>query len=290
MKAIKQKTDVVLVTPAMARSWLEKNTENRPVRQSVVSNFHQLYQRGEWKLTHQGVAFDLNGTLKDGQHRLIFISQLPDSAQVPIAVTTGMDVDTFGVIDVGARRTPSDELGINTQLSAAANFVAKIFNNNQQIALTLPYLSKFVEFCHPYHDELTAYCSTVAKIWSSAPVRSAAIVQMARGHNKEFVMSVYRSLVFADFNVMTPTAQALFRQQMNGKASGARSFDLFCRSLRVFDSMAPSANKIQISSVTDVTKNVREFLFTQIDAPRLVKNDPRKGGSNGAKPSTNFNK
>lgn len=287
MKEIKQKTEVVLVSNAMALSWLLRNTSNRPVRRTVVSNFHQLYKRGEWKLTHQGIAFDVKGVLIDGQHRLIFISELPDGVLVPISVTTNVSEDTFGVIDVGARRTPSDELGISSQLSAAASFVAIIFNSNTRSTLTLPYLSKFVDFCKPYHDDLNDYCGTSAKLWSSAPVRTAAIIQMARGHNKEFVMSSYRSLVYADFSVMTPTAQALFRQQMSGKASSARGIDLFCRALRVFDSLAPSISKVQVASVTEVTKDVRTFLMTQIDAPVMTKNSPLRSGQNGAKPVAN---
>ena len=287
MKETKQKTEVVLVSNEMASSWLLRNTSNRPVRRSAVANFHNLYKRGEWKLTHQGIAFDVNGILVDGQHRLIFISELPDGVQIPISVTTNVSGDTFGVIDVGVRRTPSDELGISIQLSAAAATVAQIFNGNQRIALTLPYLSKFVDFCQPYHDELNSYCGAQAKTWSAAPVRVAAMIQMARGHNKEFVMSSYRSLVLADFSVMTPTAQALFRQQMSGKATSARGLDLFCRALRVFDSLAPSVNRVQVASVTEVTNDVRAFLMTQIDAPVLTKNSPLRSGQNGAKPVAN---
>jgi hypothetical protein len=278
------KTLQMNVTPKMAIEWLKMNTANRPLRRTGVDNFHNLFNCGEWKLTHQGIAFGADGILKDGAHRLTFISELPPESVVPMMVTHGMGNDTFGAIDVGIRRTPSDEMGIGQSLSAVATMLAKVYNSNQAHRFTLPYLRRFVDFSQPYHEELRTFCSTSGKTFSSAPMQSAAIVQMARGHNADFVKAVYRSLVLSDIAAMTPTAQALFKQQVSGKAVGSRSIDLFCRGLRVFNSMLPSTSRIQIISATEVTADVRNFLFTQIDAPKLTKKDPRAGGSMVAKP------
>ncbi len=281
------KTETKIVTPAIAREWLAFNTANRPLRRMKVDEFHQLYERGEWKLTHQGIAFDSSGILKDGQHRLTFISELPDSESVPIQVTFGMADDTFGAIDRGAGRTPSDEMGITVGLSAVSTFIAKVYNSNQHMGWTLPYLAKFVEIAQPYYEELNTFCPKKARHWSSAPVQSAAIIQMMRGHNADFIKTQYRALVHSDFQSMTPTAQAIVRQQLTGKVGGARTLDLFCRALRVFDSMSPSASRIQIASVTETTKGVRDFLLTQVEVKRLKKTDPRHGGSKVAKTAAN---
>lgn len=276
-------TKIIKVTPAMAREWLKANIDNRPLRRRVVDSLHDSWMGGEWKVTHQGVAFDEDGVLRDGQHRLTFISELPAGTQVPIMVTRGMGRDTFGAIDVGARRTPSDELKISVSLSAVAAFMASLYNGNQKLGYSLPYLKVFVDFVQPYFSELHTFCPSSRKTWSSAPVMSAAIIQMARGHNEDFVKTVYRSLVLAELDAMTPTALALVKQQLSGKIAGARSYDLFCRSLRAFDSMAPAVTKIQIKSITDVTADVREFLQTQVSVRRLKKTDPRKGGSKAMK-------
>jgi hypothetical protein len=278
------KTLQMNVTPNMAIEWLKTNTVNRPLRRSGIDYFHNLYRCGEWKLTHQGIAFGIDEVLKDGQHRLTFISELPPGSVVPMMVTHGMRNDTFGAIDVGMRRTPSDEMAIGQSLSAVASMLAKVYNSNQAHRFTLPYLRRFVDFAQPYHEELRTFCSGNGKTFSAAPVQSAAVVQMARGHNADFVKAVYRSLVLCDIAAMTPTAQALFKQQVSGKAAGARTVDLFCRALRVFNSILPSASRIQIISATEVTADVRNFLFTQIDAPKLTKKDPRAGGSMVAKP------
>lgn len=264
------RTELMQVSPSQAKAWLEKNIGNRPLRRMRVDALRQAWERGEWKVTHQGVAFSKDGTLKDGQHRLTFIAELPASARVPLHVTWGLDDDVFGVIDVGVHRNAADEMAIDQSLAAVASMLAALYNGNQRAGLTTPYLKPFVEFARPHYDSLVGFCSTNRVVWSSAPVRTAAVVQMARGHNADFVRAVYRSLVMRDPQAMTPTARALANQVQDGKAGGARSFDLFVRALRVFDSKAPNVKKVQVKSVTDVTSDVRQFLEAVISAPKLI--------------------
>lgn len=61
---------VIEVTPQLAAKWLEGNTHNRPLRQTSVDRYAADMKAGRWLLTHQGIAFDQNGVLLDGQHRL----------------------------------------------------------------------------------------------------------------------------------------------------------------------------------------------------------------------------
>ncbi|HEY5050458.1 MAG TPA: hypothetical protein VII50_06125, partial [Acidothermaceae bacterium] len=64
------RSKVQTITPAKAAEWLEANTTNRPVSRTVVRSFAEAMKRGEWIVTHQGIAFDVSGVLIDGQHRL----------------------------------------------------------------------------------------------------------------------------------------------------------------------------------------------------------------------------
>ena len=64
-------SEVMTVTPALAQRWLEKNhPSNRPVAWRRVEAFANDMRMGAWKLTHQGICFDAEGYLIDGQHRL----------------------------------------------------------------------------------------------------------------------------------------------------------------------------------------------------------------------------
>jgi hypothetical protein len=107
---------VQTITPSKAAELLEANTTNRPVSRSVVRSFAEAMQRGEWIVTHQGIAFDVNGVLIDGQHRLAAIVE----ADVPVDLTVFTDVDdgTFDVLDTGKRRNAADVLAIEGEKSS----------------------------------------------------------------------------------------------------------------------------------------------------------------------------
>jgi len=245
----------------MARNWLERNTDNRPLRPFVVDGLMEAWSRGEWKVTHQGIAFGVSGKSLDGQHRLHFISQLPEGCKVPVMVTTGQDDETFDAIDLGVRRTMSDVYGASTGLVSVARFVAKIFNSGGNAGLTNQYVKPFMDWVEPEYSDLTTYCSGNARIWSSAPVRAAAIIQMKRGHDEDFIKLAYHSLVTADIDSMPNAARILMKQALGGKIVSARSLDLFVRSLRAFDSR--ETRKITTILVKDqrgTVEDVRAFI------------------------------
>jgi hypothetical protein len=106
---------VQTITPARAAEMLVANTTNRPVSRSVVRGFAEAMRRGDWMVTHQGIAFDRKGVLVDGQHRLAAIVE----ADVPVAVTVFTEVDegTFDVLDTGKRRNAADVLAIEGEKS-----------------------------------------------------------------------------------------------------------------------------------------------------------------------------
>jgi len=97
------------VTPDRAFEWLERaNNRNRAVSQAVVQRYARDMKAGNWRLSHQGIAFDVNGILLDGQHRLWAVVE----ANVPVEmfVWTNVPADTRQIIDGGRGRTLVDRL------------------------------------------------------------------------------------------------------------------------------------------------------------------------------------
>lgn len=278
------KTELIYVTPKLAREWLKKNDSNRPLRPGVVERLHSAFERGEWKVTHQGIAFASSGRLLDGQHRLTFIGQLPEESKVAINVTTGQDEDTFDAIDIGVGRTMSDVYGISFELVAAGRFFAKIANGSTTMGLTNQLSKPFIDWVSPEFEELITFCPKVTKIWSASPVRCAAIYQMKRGHDADFVKVAYHSLVHADIESMPFAAQALMRQYMSGKIVSARTQDLFCRAIRAFDSSnTKRVNSIAVHDQAASILKVREFIESD------MKKNPVLTGLKVAKPLLKFN-
>ncbi len=86
----------VFVTPAMAQQWLnEKNIHNRPIYERTVEAYALDMKRGLWAFNHQGICFDEEGNLLDGQQRLSAI--VLSGETVPLLVVRGIP-KTFGKI------------------------------------------------------------------------------------------------------------------------------------------------------------------------------------------------
>ena len=77
-------TTYLYVTPNLASKWLEGNACNRRLNQQHAERMAQAMRDGCWKTTHQGIAFDTNGTLVDGQHRLWAIVQSGCTVKLPV--------------------------------------------------------------------------------------------------------------------------------------------------------------------------------------------------------------
>ena len=107
---------VQTITPARAAELLAANSTNRPVSKAVVRGFAEAMRRGEWMVTHQGIAFDTRGVLVDGQHRLAAIIEA--DRPVELTVFTEVGEGTFDVLDTGKRRSAADVLAIEGEKSS----------------------------------------------------------------------------------------------------------------------------------------------------------------------------
>ena len=102
--------DVELITPEMAAEYLEKNKDNRQPTERHIKYLASQMNAGKWYLTHQGIAFDANGDLRDGQHRLFAV--LRSMSPQEMLVIRGLEPETFQVMDTGKNRTAADILHI----------------------------------------------------------------------------------------------------------------------------------------------------------------------------------
>jgi hypothetical protein len=115
---------VMLITPETAADWLEnRNIGNRAKSNVAARRYARLIQAKRWKCTHQGIAFDRDGWLIDGQHRLMAIvaTGIPVKLFI-IPFIEGMDEKTFDVLDSGHKRQAAqllDGVGANARAAAA---------------------------------------------------------------------------------------------------------------------------------------------------------------------------
>jgi len=115
---------VILVTPAMAQKWLnEKNIQNRSLYQKTVESYAADMKQGLWALNNQGIGFDDERNLIDGQHRLQAV--VYSGVTVPMLVIRGLQKNFFDghltqeTVDQGKSRGAGDVLALTRGLENA---------------------------------------------------------------------------------------------------------------------------------------------------------------------------
>lgn len=168
------KTELVFVTPEIAKKWLDRNKNNRKLKKHRVSKLRLDLRNDRFKTTHQGVAFNCNGDLKDGQHRLTAIAE--EGIGAWLMVTTGLQDDAIPVIDRGGSRSVQDnatmagysvtknDISIAYVAMAAPGAIAHSSGTSEHAVL------EFIEF---HRDAFDAVRVTHKKYLSVAPVMAA---------------------------------------------------------------------------------------------------------------------
>ena len=98
------------IQPEVAELYLGKNMANRNRDYKRVGQMAADMANGDWMVTHAGIAFDWNGELVDGQHRLAAIVKSGEPQYM--LVSRGLDPEVRHVIDTGRPRTAGNSLNV----------------------------------------------------------------------------------------------------------------------------------------------------------------------------------
>ena len=99
-----------VVTPEVASQYLRANIVNRKLRPTVVKRYEEEMRQNSWTLTSDAIAFDEDGNLIQGQHRLNAVVKT-GLAQV-FWVARNMPNDSRQNLDSGSKRELHDRLTI----------------------------------------------------------------------------------------------------------------------------------------------------------------------------------
>lgn len=99
-----------LVTPGQAQLWLDDAAKNRKLSQIRITRYAAAMERGDWMVTNQGIAFDEQGQLIDGQHRLHAL--IKAGVSITLLIITATNNRSQLVLDQGYKRTPHDQIGL----------------------------------------------------------------------------------------------------------------------------------------------------------------------------------
>lgn len=120
------KAEVVVITPALAETLLEKNPNNRSLNKRSVERLTKAIKNREWVLNGEPIILDEEDNLIDGQHRLRAVIAAGES--IHALVVRGVRSKAFDTIDIGRPRSMADILSIKnegnpTKLAAAVRLL-----------------------------------------------------------------------------------------------------------------------------------------------------------------------
>lgn len=178
-------SNVVTVTPEMAREFLGHNIKtNRRKSKETINRYARIMRAGGWNLTHQGIAFDTEGSLIDGQHRLEAII----AANVPVQMMVTYNVEHRDgeafTIDVGKKRTTRNIIqmsGIEDDVYAyMSGYVAAYmrmkagYRNQPEAAETIAYIDR-------HHDDLAKALDIIGRANGGGRDRMSVRVPLVLG-------------------------------------------------------------------------------------------------------------
>lgn len=195
-------TNVETITPTKAKEWLSFVKNNRTISQRAVDRYANAMKAGQWLTTHQGIAFDENGTLLDGQHRLMAVIEANTNVSMqvtrglPVSYNNGVELFTMDCIDNGKTRSLANQLQIThgiaqcNNIAGACSAIAKFLGFEG--SLTMPQALAILDI---YKGHIT-YC--VLTLSSLKPLRRVAysgVFGFVRCANKAFIDGVVQKLV-----------------------------------------------------------------------------------------------
>lgn len=105
----------VTVDPGFAAELLEKNTHNRSVRVKMVHAYAADMRSGVWRANGETIKIASDGTIIDGQHRLLAVVEA--DVAVDFIIVTGLPMAAQDTIDTGKQRTFGDSLRLRGEVN-----------------------------------------------------------------------------------------------------------------------------------------------------------------------------
>lgn len=237
------KISIMQITPDLAAEFLKRNTGNRAIRKTAVNQYADDLRRGNWKLTHQGVAISPNGRLLDGQHRLSAIVQSGISAQMVVALD--VDDDSYAVIDRGKPRRLTDALGMGQKIVEPCTFICRLHGLK---GVEAHHVKTVLLSFEDQINDLYAASAHTPKGRATAGIKAAVILRLKQNQNRHYtdILDQWRAFVLSDFDAMWPSVKAFYKQIIDEpqKGGGENQKDRAVRAWIAFDPIRKNINKI----------------------------------------------
>lgn len=109
-KPVAETTEIVQLSPALAKEWLATNFNNRRLKPGGVRYLVGVINRGEWALGNDAICFDIDGRMINGQHRCHAIIETGQT--LPVLVLRNASRKAQLGMDTGVKRQAGEQMHI----------------------------------------------------------------------------------------------------------------------------------------------------------------------------------
>lgn len=245
----------ILITPEMAIDYLELNKVNRKLRMNKVRLYSDDMKNGKWRITHQGIAFNEDGFLIDGQHRLNAIIH----SEVSVKMIVARDVKAKNYksleIDVGLKRDYSQSYSKDQKVSQPVQFITKlIFGNN----VSYSRIDEYYDVFGPYSEILINSCGRWVRTFSTAPIKAGAVLQLVKTDIDKYILDQYKTLVLQDYINMSIKISA-FTKLVNAANSAKREISRNEVFVRAYDAFNPKKKDEKLSVIVNLENKIKDI-------------------------------
>lgn len=228
---------------------------NRKSSPHVVRQYRDAMLAGEWRTTHQGIAFKGffdkdDAQLIDGGHRLraiIEANKIKPGITIKMMVTEGLSEEDMLVVDINRRRTPGDFMRmageVNSNVLAAIARLCYLYENVpygaeawRKSGVTPATQRQYLQE-NPMLRDAVAEGARAAKLMTPTAAGSGWFLSIKAGHKSENVNEFMDAFVAGD-NLPKGSAIHTMRELMiNSKATHRdwRSSDLLAIFIQAFN-------------------------------------------------------
>ena len=224
---------VETITPVLAEEYLRHNKKNRQLRKNLVSYYAKQMKDGQWMLNGEGIIFNEEGILVDGQHRLAAVVE--SGVNVEMLVVRNADKDSFATIDSGLSRNTSDIFFVKgiPNASNISSIISRYFKLTTNWTLSTRVTSRKGSNTCSRQDLLNEYskdedfwqeimrfaksCYKSLRIMGECDVGAySAYLIKVKGHDRDKVYNFFEEVLKKDIPI-NPMLAAYRRRLMNDR-------------------------------------------------------------------------
>lgn len=251
----KMKFEEMVITPEIAEEMLKHNTNNRSPRTSWVSALASDMKEGNWELTPTPIVFLKDGTLLDGQQRLMAVVKSGVACKFMVCTNAEPTMS----IDNGIKRSMRDQLMMGDS-ALKGDYISPLTLSTVRMIMQIK-TSKFHCTSHQVESFIVENIETINDLIECtkkdqirgiaiAPVHAAIFTALKNGVDKAKVASFYAVLSSGYQESKNDKMIVIHRnwlQQYGGTRNHSDAVAKYNRTLEVIRLMSIGTPKLRVA-------------------------------------------